>query len=92
MSYDPLYSLLCAQMAQAQKEEGDNSRTYVFRYCLKSSQRSWIFNKIPRVSARFSKGQHAELKPWVTFVLSQTIKLYNGEKEELPKIDYKSKK
>lgn len=67
-------------------------RAYVFRYSLESSQRSWIFNKILSVSARFSKGQQAELKPWITFLLSQAIKLCNGEKDELPRIGCKSKK
>lgn len=67
-------------------------RAYVFRYSLESSQRSWNFNKILSMSARFSEGQHAELKPWITFLLSQAIKLCNGEKDELPRIGCKSKK
>lgn len=52
----------------------------VFRYSMKSSQRSWIFNKMPRLSTKLSKGQHAELKPWITFLFSQVIKVYGRDK------------
>jgi len=67
-------------------------RTYVLRYCLKSNQRSGIFSKIPRVIDRSSEEQCVELKSWITLTICQAIKLYNGEKEELPKIGSKSKK
>jgi len=78
MSSDPFYGSLRAFMT----DWGKKNET-ILNKCFQILPQ--IFNRMPRLSTTFSKGQHTEQKPWITFLLIQVTKLYSREKEDLNK-------